>query len=36
MNMHKPRSKAMRIAIRLFIAVLVLGLASRVVRFILQ
>ena len=34
--MNKPRSKAARIAIRVLIVLLVLGLASRVVRFILQ
>lgn len=36
MNPNKPRSKAARIAIRVLIAVLVLGLASRVLRSILQ
>lgn len=34
--MKPARSKAMRIAIRVLIVVLVLGLASRVVRFVLQ
>ena len=34
--MSKPRSKGMRIAIRVAIVVVVLLLASRVVRFILQ
>lgn len=36
MSTNKPRSKAARIAIRVFITILLLGLASRVVRFILQ
>ena len=36
MSMKPARSKAARIAIRVLIVILVLGLASRVVRFILQ
>lgn len=36
MNVKKTRSKAMRIAIRVTILVVVLLLASRLVRFVLQ